>query len=127
LLVTAKAGAAVDGGVLRVPAALARKKIHPCSGFLLHDVGTGPGVLREGAPAEAAGRVRTAALWGLGTRLLHSQPLVHDGSAKTIPEAIQRHQGSAAEAATKFQQLSARDEARLSQLSRQPLSANPVL
>ncbi|MBL8191888.1 MAG: hypothetical protein JNK38_28005 [Acidobacteria bacterium] len=112
-LVTAKAGAKVNGGSFTVPAALGNKRFHPYGDFLLHDIGTGPAILREGMPPETKNKIRTAALWGMGSRLANGEPLLHDGSAKTPEEAIQRHKNSAAQEADKFQKLSANDKARL--------------
>lgn len=112
-IVTARAGALVNGGALSVPRALGRKKFHPFGDYLLHDIGTGSDILREGAPTQTGGKVRTAPLWGLGTRLSHSEPLLHNGSARTVQEAIQRHTGTAAAEAAKFQQLPEADRAKL--------------
>ena len=112
-LVTAAAGAPMNGGAMQVPGALGRKTIHPFGDFLMHDIGTGSPIVREGTPAETAGKVRTGALWGLGTRQSKSLPLLHDGSAKTLPEAIQRHRNTAAEEAARFQQLPEVDKARV--------------
>ena len=75
-----------------MPKALGNKKFHPYGDFLLHDIGTGPNILREGMPPEARGRIRTAALWGMGTRLANGEPLLHDGSARTLEDAIQKTQ-----------------------------------
>jgi CxxC motif-containing protein (DUF1111 family) len=112
-LVTAKKGARVNGGTFTVPPALGDKRFHPYGDFLLHDIGTGPSILREGMSPAAKGKIRTAALWGLGTRLNNNEPLLHDGSAKTLEEAIQRHKNSAATEADKFQRLSAKEKERL--------------
>jgi len=112
-LVTADTGAPMNGGAMTVPSALGRKTIHPFGDFLMHDIGTGSAIAREGAPVETAGKIRTAPLWGLGTRLNRSLPLLHDGSAKTLLEAIQRHRNTAAEEATKFQQLPEVDKAKV--------------
>src|SRR5499426_2692821 len=112
-LVTAKAGSSVNGGAFRVPKALGNKRFHPYGDFLLHDIGTGPKILREGMPPEAGGKIRTAALWGMGTRLLNGDPLLHDGSARTFEEAVQRHKNSAAQEAEKFQRLRERERAKL--------------
>lgn len=101
-IVTAIAGSPTNGGALTVAKALGGKTIHPFGDFLLHDVGTGSAILREGMPAETADKVRTAALWGLGTRLSHSEPLLHNGSATTLGEAITRHAKSAATETAKF-------------------------
>jgi CxxC motif-containing protein (DUF1111 family) len=65
-----------------------RQPVPLFSDLLLHDIGTGDGI-----PQEAAGpsEIRTPALWGLRFR----RPLLHDGSAATIVDAIVRHQGEA--------------------------------
>jgi CxxC motif-containing protein (DUF1111 family) len=76
------------------------------SDLLLHDVGTGDGIQQEaGAPEE----IRTPALWGLRFR----RPLLHDGSAATIEEAITRHGGEAALATQSYYQGTAEDRATL--------------
>jgi CxxC motif-containing protein (DUF1111 family) len=75
-----------------------RRRVELFSDLLLHDVGTGDGIL-QGA-AEAA-EIRTPALWGLRFR----RPLLHDGSAVTIVDAIQRHAGEATLARRGFEQL----------------------
>jgi CxxC motif-containing protein (DUF1111 family) len=63
-----------------------RKPVPLFSDLLLHDVGTGDGIRQASAePSE----IRTPALWGLRFR----RPLLHDGSATTIPDAIERHDG----------------------------------
>ena len=90
-MVTVNEGTLINGKMFRVPKALGNKKFHPYGDFLLHDIGTGPTILREGMRAESRGMVRTAALWGLGTRLAKSEPLLHDGTSRTVEDAIQRH------------------------------------
>ena len=112
-LETARSGSLLHGGTFRVPRTLGRKRFHPYADFLLHDIGTGPSVLREGLPPEARRRVRTAALWGMGTRLANGEASLHDGSARTIEEAIARHQNSAAREAEEFESLDEQDRARL--------------
>ena len=69
-------------------AVLNRKTIAPFSDFLLHDVGTGDGIEQEAAEQN---EIRTPALWGLRQR----RPLLHDGSAPTVIDAITRHGGEA--------------------------------
>jgi CxxC motif-containing protein (DUF1111 family) len=110
---TAGTGTLLHGGTFRVPRALGRKRFHPYADFLLHDIGTGPDILREGLPAEARHRVRTAALWGLGTRVANDEALLHDGSAQTIVDAIMRHGNSAAREAEAFEGLAEEDRANL--------------
>jgi CxxC motif-containing protein (DUF1111 family) len=68
-----------------------RQAVPLYSDLLLHDVGTGDGI-RQGAAAPE--EIRTPALWGLRFR----RPLLHDGSAATVDEAVRRH-GREAEAA----------------------------
>jgi CxxC motif-containing protein (DUF1111 family) len=76
------------------------------SDLLLHDIGTGDGIQQEsGAPEE----IRTPALWGLRFR----RPLLHDGSAATIEDAIGRHSGEAAIANLSFMKSPAEDRAAL--------------
>jgi CxxC motif-containing protein (DUF1111 family) len=76
------------------------------SDLLLHDVGTGDGIQQEaGAPDE----IRTPALWGLRFR----RPLLHDGSAATIEDAIRRHAIEAELARRGYDQATADDRAAL--------------
>jgi CxxC motif-containing protein (DUF1111 family) len=70
-------------------AALHRKPVPLYSDLLLHDIGTGDGIAQEAAQP---GEIRTPALWGLRFR----RPLLHDGSAMTPFDAINRHGGEAA-------------------------------
>jgi CxxC motif-containing protein (DUF1111 family) len=76
------------------------------SDLLLHDIGTGDGIAQGAA---LASEIRTPALWGLRTR----RPLLHDGSATTIEEAIVRHAAEAAGARAAFARLSDPDKAAL--------------
>ena len=69
--------------------ALNRKSLALFSDLLLHDVGTGDGIEQEAAQQN---EIRTPALWGLRLR----RPLMHDGSAPTVSDAINRHSGEAA-------------------------------
>jgi CxxC motif-containing protein (DUF1111 family) len=48
--VTAPAGSIIHGGMFEVPQVLGNKIIHPFSDFLLHDVGTGDGII-QGDPS----------------------------------------------------------------------------
>jgi CxxC motif-containing protein (DUF1111 family) len=88
-------------------AALNRVTFHPYSDFLLHDMGSlGDGI----GQAQASGReMRTAPLWGLR----NSARLLHDSSAATIEEAIQRHDGQARAARDRFAALDAASVAAL--------------
>jgi CxxC motif-containing protein (DUF1111 family) len=69
------------------------------SDLLLHDVGTGDGIAQSVAAPE---EIRTPGLWGLRFR----RPLLHDGSAATIEDAIRRHNGEADSARRRFEQAS---------------------
>ena len=89
-ITTAPAGTVINGGAFVVPATLGSKVIHPYSDFLLHNVGTGDGIVQDG-PADTANKMRTAPLWGVRTR----DRLMHDGESLTRNEAILRHGGEA--------------------------------
>jgi CxxC motif-containing protein (DUF1111 family) len=99
-LVTAPAGSAIHGGAYVVTAALGSKQFHPFGDFLLHDIGTGDGIQQNG-PADTAYKIRTAPLWGLRTRT----QLLHDASAMTLEQAIQKHTHEAAGEAHRYGQL----------------------
>lgn len=88
-IVTAPAGTLINGGAFRVPAELGDERIRPFSDFLLHDVGTGDGIVQNGGAA-TRNMVRTPPLWGVRTR----PELMHEGLAFTFNEAIQRHAGT---------------------------------
>jgi CxxC motif-containing protein (DUF1111 family) len=66
-----------------------RQTVPLFSDLLLHDVGTGDGIAQASALPE---EIRTPALWGLRLR----RPLLHDGSAATIEDAVDRHRNEAA-------------------------------
>lgn len=68
------------------------------SDLLLHDIGTGDSIPQGSALPE---EIRTPALWGLRLR----RPLLHDGSAATIEEAIQQHRNEAERSRRAFEQL----------------------
>jgi CxxC motif-containing protein (DUF1111 family) len=63
-LITEHSGRLINGGTYKVPDALGDKIIHPYGDFLLHDVGTGDGIVQVG-PQDTANKLRTAPLWGL--------------------------------------------------------------
>ncbi len=99
-LKTAPAGTMINGGQFQVPDALGDKVVHPYSDFLLHDVGTGDGIVQNGGQA-TANKMRTAPLWGLRTR----QGLMHDGEAPSRQDAILRHKGEAKSVVDAYRQL----------------------
>ncbi len=127
-LATAPAGTVIDGGTLTIPAALGSKTIHPWGDFLLHDVGTGDGIVM--AVTEHYGRtfrseqwrsfsivdlgstqnkIRTAPLWGVRLR----SRLMHDGASLTFRDAILRHQGEAAHVTREFTKMKPQEQEEL--------------
>jgi len=107
-IVTAAAGTLIDGGTFAVPEALGNKIIHPFSDFLMHDIGTGDGIVQSG-PQDTADKLRTAALWGLRTRPRY----MHDLRSLTLSDAIERHRGEAQIASLEFRFLSAAEKEKL--------------
>jgi len=99
-IVTATAGTVINGGTFTVPPALGGKTIHPFSDFLLHDVGTGDGVVQNGGSG-TRNQLRTPPLWGVRTR----NRLMHDGDSLTFTDAIQRHGGQASGSRALFNAL----------------------
>ncbi|MGC1614794.1 MAG: di-heme oxidoredictase family protein [Candidatus Acidiferrum sp.] len=125
-LTTAAAGTAVDGGNFTIPPALGDKTFHPYGDFLLHDVGTGDGIVQAVVEhygrriaehpgmknatfpkfQSTANKIRTTPLWGVR---LHSR-LMHDGASLTFSDAIRRHRGEAAHVAEEFERLSSAEK-----------------
>ncbi len=114
-ITTSPAGTVINGGTFVVPAALGNKTIHPFSDFLLHDVGTGDGIVQTNIPntntldQSTKNKMRTAPLWGSRTR----NELMHDGESYTRNEAILRHAGEATGVINNYRALSADKKARL--------------
>lgn len=106
--VTSAPGTLINGGALRVAAALGNKRIRPFSDFLLHDVGTGDGIVQNGGAA-TRNRIRTPALWGLHAR----GRFMHDASSFSLTDAINRHGGQATAARNAFNALSTTNRNRL--------------
>jgi CxxC motif-containing protein (DUF1111 family) len=124
-LTTAPAGTKINGGTFAIPAALGSVTLHPYGDFLMHDVGTGDGILQ--ATREHYGhqvfqqmsgylskqdfessrnKLRTAPLWGA-----HLRPrLMHDGASTTFLEAITRHSGEAKHVIQQFEKLKRPDQ-----------------
>jgi len=107
-IVTAPAGTMINGGTLTVPEALGNKIIHPFGDFLLHDVGTGDGIVQNGGQ-DTANKMRTPPLWGVRMR----NRLMHDGNSLTFEDAIERHRGEAADASDNFRRLLPRQRSAL--------------
>ena len=79
-------------------AALHRKPVPLFSDLLLHELGTGDGIEQGASQPD---EIRTPALWGLRMR----RPLLHDGSAATVAEAIGRHAGEASGVTEQYRRL----------------------
>jgi CxxC motif-containing protein (DUF1111 family) len=124
-LTTAAAGTIINGGKFTIPEALGSKTFHPYSDFLLHDIGTGDGIVvateehygkrmhqtqwRDLSLDDfqaTANRMRTAPLWGVRTRPL----LMHDGTSLTFRDAILRHRGEASTVTEHFKNLGEADQ-----------------
>ncbi len=124
-LTTAPVGTKINGGAFTIPDALAGKTFHPFGDFLLHDVGTGDGIVM--AMEEHYGRnmyqiqwrnlslpsfgttqnkMRTAPLWGVRLR----PQLMHDGESVTLRDAIARHLGEARQVTMRFSKLKHSDQ-----------------
>lgn len=99
-ITTAPAGTVVNGGAFIVPDALGNKVIHPYSDFLLHDIGTGDGIVQSG-PQDTQTKLRTAPLWGLRMR----PRFMHDLQSLSLQDAIGRHHGEAEHVAQGFHDL----------------------
>ena len=104
-MTTARAGTFIHGGTYMLSDAIGGKQFHPFGDFLLHDIGTGDGIVQNGPP-DTQYKVRTMPLWGLRTRT----QFLHDASAGTFSEAIERHEHEAADEAFKFRQLGRADK-----------------
>jgi CxxC motif-containing protein (DUF1111 family) len=124
-LTTAAAGTKINGGTFTIPDALGRKTFHPFGDFLLHDVGTGDGIVMamqehygrnmyqiqwKNLSLESFGstqnKVRTAPLWGVRLR----PQLMHDGQSVTLSDAILRHLGEAVQVTERFRKLKRNDQ-----------------
>ncbi|HKE15079.1 MAG TPA: di-heme oxidoredictase family protein, partial [Kofleriaceae bacterium] len=98
---TAPAGTVINGGAFTVPDALGSKTIHPFSDFLMHNVGTGDGIVQNGGQG-TRNQLRTPPLWGMRVR----PRLMHDGATVSRTDAILRHGGQASSARNNFASLS---------------------
>jgi CxxC motif-containing protein (DUF1111 family) len=105
---TAAAGTVINGGTYTVSAAIGNKTFHPYGDFLLHDIGTGDGIVQAG-PADTANKLRTAPLWGLHIRAR----FMHDLNSLTLENAIARHKHEAAQARHAFRQLTGVEQQQL--------------
>jgi CxxC motif-containing protein (DUF1111 family) len=124
-MTTAPAGTKIDGGAFTIPAALGSITFHPYGDFLMHDVGTGDGILQaiqehygkkvfrimSGYLAKqnfesSRNKIRTAPLWGVRLR----PRMMHDGTSLTFRDAILRHGGEAAHVTQQFEKLKKEDQ-----------------
>jgi CxxC motif-containing protein (DUF1111 family) len=124
-LTTAAAGTKINGGTFTIPPALGSITLHPYGDFLMHDVGTGDGILQairehygHRVFQQMAGylskqdfessrnKIRTAPLWGVRLR----PRLMHDGASLTFLEAITRHRGEASHVIQQFEKLNRPDQ-----------------
>jgi CxxC motif-containing protein (DUF1111 family) len=104
-IVTASPGTLINGGALKVAKALGDKIIHPFADFLLHDLGTGDGIVQNGGQA-TRNKMRTAALWGLRAR----GRFMHDQLSFSVEDAIARHRNQGDAARNAFNALTASDK-----------------
>jgi len=118
-ITTAPVGSVINGGTFVVPTALGNKIIHPFSDFLLHDIGTGDGIVETNGEV-TRNKIRTAPLWGLRTR----DKFMHDGGSSSAPtnsgdqsftfnEVILRHAGQATTSRTAYQALTSLQKSQL--------------
>ena len=107
-IVTAPVGTIINGGTFVIPPALGNKVIHPFSDFLLHDVGTGDGIVQNGGP-DSQYKLRTPPLWGLRARTR----FMHDLQSLTLPQAIRRHGVEAQSVIDYVNSLSATEQGQL--------------
>jgi CxxC motif-containing protein (DUF1111 family) len=124
-LTTAAAGTTINGGTFTIPPALGQKSFHPFGDFLLHNVGTGDGIVMAmpehygrnvyqivwkafvlDSLARTQNKVRTAPLWGVRLR----PRLMHDQASLTLGDAIVRHGGEASGVTQRFRKLSRREQ-----------------
>ena len=124
-LTTVPAGTKINGGTFTIPTALGSVTFHPYGDFLMHDVGTGDGILQaipehygkkvfemmSGYLAKqnfesSRNKIRTAPLWGVRLR----PRMMHDGESLTFRDAIHRHSGEALHVTQKFENLKKDDQ-----------------
>jgi CxxC motif-containing protein (DUF1111 family) len=108
-----------------IPSALGEKTFHPFGDFLLHNVGTGDGIVvampehygrnvykivwkafSRDSMGRTGNKLRTAPLWGVRLR----PRLMHDEASLTLRDAIIRHRGEAIGVTQRFEKLSRRSQ-----------------
>lgn len=114
-LKTAPTGTRLFADRVPVTQRMGDKEIHPFSDYLLHDIGTGDGIiqnlLRSDYRESSAQKFRTAPLWGVRFRTW----MMHDGKSITYHQAIMRHRGEAAAVVDKYSDLSPIEKEQLRQ------------
>src|SRR5205807_4286065 len=105
---TLPAGSVINGTTYTVPNALGNKIIHPYSDFLLHNVGTGDGIVQNGGQG-TANMIRTPPLWGMRVR----NRLFHDGSQLTRSQAILSHSGDALPVISRYRALTSTEQSQI--------------
>jgi CxxC motif-containing protein (DUF1111 family) len=105
---TVPVGTKLNGGAYTVSDAIGDKVFHPYGDFLLHDLGTGDGIVQNGPP-NTRNKMRTMPLWGIRTRV----EFLHDGRARDLYEAIRHHHGEADEVRERFDRLPNDQRARI--------------
>ena len=124
-LTTVPAGTKINGGTFTIPTALGSVTFHPYGDFLMHDLGTGDGILQaipehygkkvfemmSGYLAKqnfesSRNKIRTAPLWGVRLR----PRMMHDGGSLTFRDAIHRHSGEALHVTQRFENLKKDDQ-----------------
>lgn len=105
---TVPRGTKLNGGAYTVSDAIGDKVFHPYGDFLLHDIGTGDGIVQNGPP-HTRSKIRTMPLWGVRTRV----EFLHDGRARDLFEAIHHHRGEADDVRERFDRLPKEQKARI--------------
>jgi CxxC motif-containing protein (DUF1111 family) len=105
---TVPVGTKLNGGAYEVSDAIGDKVFHPFGDFLLHDIGTGDGIIQNGPP-NTRNKMRTMPLWGVRTRV----EFLHDGRARDLLEAIRHHHGEADDVRERFDRLPREQKARI--------------
>src|SRR6202011_3818218 len=124
-LTTAPSGTKINGGTFTIPVALGSVTFHAYGDFLMHDLGTGDGILQATRDhygnkvfqmmsgylskqdfESSRNKIRTAPLWGVRLR----PRLMHDGASLTLRDAILRHRGEASHVSQRFEKLKGEDQ-----------------
>jgi CxxC motif-containing protein (DUF1111 family) len=93
----------INCGTFTVPQGLGCRVFHPFGDYLLHDIGTGDGIVESlnldgNLDQTTVNMMRTAPLWGLRIRPM----MMHDGQSLTFADAIRRHRNQALASSNAF-------------------------